>query len=194
MARLEVITGPMFSGKSEEVVRRLVRLAFARKNILVIRPKMDDRKTRSIFDLIKENKYLRKYKSITTSTVGSFHDLKQIIETGPTPDVVAIDETQFFSNWVIDAITELLDMFDNRDFKIIVSGLDMDAFRNPFGPMPQFMAMADEVVKLTAVCNKCETQPALLTYKKGGSPDKQVEIGDDDIYQARCRSCHKLPN
>ena len=192
MARLEVISGPMFYGKSEEVVRRLVRLAFARKTILVIRPKMDDRKTRNIFDLIKENRHLKKYKNITTGRIDSFQDLQRLIAPEAVPDVIAVDEMQFVGDWIVNSANELLDMFENQDFRLIVSGLDMDAFKNPFGPMPQLMAMADEVVKLTAICNKCETNTATLTYKLGGSPNQQVEVGDKDIYQARCRACHKL--
>ncbi len=205
MARLEVITGPMFSGKSEEVIRRLVRSAFAEKIILVARPKEDNRNKRNIFDLIAENRHLNLYGRISTGIIENFHELRQLIGPGTMPDVIAIDEGQFLGNWIVNSALELLDIFDNQDFRLIISGLDMDALKVPFGPMPQLMAMADEVVKLTAICDKCKTNSGTLTYNKFPQlkatnldenemgQKNQIKTGDKEIYGVRCRACHKFP-
>ncbi|MDO8495280.1 MAG: thymidine kinase [bacterium] len=192
MSRLEVIAGPMFSGKSEEMIRRLVRSSFARKGIFTLRPRLDDRVTRNIFNLINENNFLNSYKNIRSGFLDNPETLKRAIKDFGL-QVLAIDEAQFFEPWIVDIIKETLDRFARDDFRIIVSGLDMNFLKEPFGPMPALMAMADEVVKLTAICHRCRTNPANLTYKLGDSKQK-VEVGDSELYQARCRHCHALPD
>jgi thymidine kinase len=196
MPRVEVITGSMFGGKSEELVRRLKRPKYKKYKIAVIKPADDTRQTREIFEKIDSDEYLATYKRLHKSVVSTLSEFKSAIDVEHLeyhPTIIAMDEVQFFGFWIIDAIKELLDMHDEDDeFTIIVSGLDKDFLGNQFGPLHQLMLIADEVKKLNAVCQKCEKRSAPLTYKIGGSLNKQKEVGDD-IYQARCRACHKLP-
>ncbi len=195
MARLEIITGPMFSGKSEETVKRLKRAGYKKKRILVLKPAEDTRTTRETFQMITSDKYLSSYKELKTQTIDSFGDLKSALESH-NPTVLVIEEAQFLGLWLVDAVKELLDSNDdNDDFVIIVSGLYKDYLKNPFGPIPELILKTepDEITILSAVCHKCEKRPAQSTYKIGGSQNLQKEIGDKEIYQARCRFCHKLP-
>jgi len=193
MSRLEVITGPMFSGKSEELARRLRRATYANRRIMVIKPTQDHRKSRSIFVIIQEDPRLKDYKYLATQTLSHPKELENLINAFH-PDILAIDETQFLEAKFLEYIEELLEKNKSRGFTIIAAGLDMDAWRKPFGIMPQLMAMADEVLKLTAICPIClgENGPAIFTQKKGGSGEK-IEIGDAKIYEARCRVCHTIP-
>lgn len=196
MARLEVIIGPMFSGKSEETVKRLKRPGYKKKRILVVKPSDDTRTTRETFRMITNDKYLAGYKELKTLVIANFEDLKSAVETH-NPQVLVIDESQFFGLWLVDAVKELLDINDESDdFTIIVSGLYKDFLKNPFGPIPELILQTepDDITILSAVCHKCEKRPAQSTYKIGGSPNQQKEVGDKEIYQARCRACHKLPD
>lgn len=191
MSRLEVITGPMFCGKTEELVRRLGRARIAHQGIVVIKPHRDNRTSRESFSMIRDNKFLSKYQHLTTCVIVSHAELIGHLTAAfatKAPDVLAIDEAQFFDDWIIRAVQELLEMREHQ-IRIIVSGLDMDFMTQPFGPMPQLMAMADDVLKLTAVCDACG-EDAMLTYRKPGNPLDQVVVGDKDIYEARCRKCH----
>jgi thymidine kinase len=193
MARLEVITGPMFSGKSEELARRLRRATFANRRIAVIKPSQDDRKTRSIFAIIQEDARLKDYEFLAKQALSHPRELKNFIDAF-RPDILAIDEAQFLEANFLEYIEELLEKSKSKNFIVIVAGLDMDAWGRPFGIMPQLMAMADEVLKLTAICSLClgENGPAIFTQKKGGA-GQQIEIGDAKLYEARCRVCHSIP-
>lgn len=189
--QFELITGGMFSGKTEELRKRLKRPGYIDKKILVTKPVIDNRESRETFQMITSDKYLKKYKNLSTRTVGSFEEFRSAIENC-SPEIIAIDEAQFFGFWIIDAIKEQLDIHDEDDnFKIILAGLDRDFLTKGFGPIPQLMVEADNVTKLSGVCHKCHKRPAPFTYKIGGNPNQQTEVGDD-IYQARCRACHKL--
>jgi thymidine kinase len=193
MARLEVITGPMFSGKSEELARRLRRATFANRRIAVIKPSQDDRKTRNIFVIIQEDARLRDYKFLVKQTLSHARELKNLVDNFK-PDILAVDEAQFLAADFLGYLEELLEKNKSRNFTAIVAGLDMDAWKKPFGMMPQLLAIADEVLKLTAICSKCLSKngPAIFTQKKGGSGEK-IEIGDAGLYEARCRVCHTIP-
>ena len=192
MARFEVITGPMFSGKTEELIRRLRRATFARKRILVIRPSTDNRGTRSVIDLIKGDDKLSCYEYLATRVLNHMKELRNIVDSWK-PDILAIDEAQFFGPELLEYLDELLEKKKSKNFTIIVAGLDMDAWRRPFGIMPQLLAMADEVLKLTAICVACNGEnPAIFTQKKGGTGE-QVEVGDTGLYEARCRACYYVP-
>lgn len=141
--------------------------------------------------MITSDKFLKKYKHLSTQMVSSFEEFKTTINTYK-PNILAVDEAQFFGFWIIDAIREQLDIHEeDEEFKIIVVGLDRDFLTKGYGPMPQLMVEADSVTKLSAVCHKCHKRPAPFTYKIGGNPNQQTEVGDD-IYEARCRACHKL--
>ncbi len=192
MARLEVITGPMFSGKTEELIRRLRRATFARKRILIARPSTDNRGTRSIFDLIKGDDKLNCYERLASRVLNHVKELRSIVDSWK-PDILAIDEAQFFGPELLEYLDELLEKKKSKNFTIIVAGLDMDAWRRPFGIMPQLLAMADEPLKLTAICVACNGEnPAIFTQKKGGTGE-QVEVGDTGLYEARCRACYYVP-
>lgn len=191
--RLEVIAGPMFSGKSEELARRLKRSAYANKKILLIKPGVDDRDERNIFHFIKEDRKLSVYENLEMRVVNSSKDFASLINP-PRFDVLAIDEAQFFGKWLLKALTKMIQIGCRLNITVIVSGLDMDAWQRPFGIMPQLLALADDVQKLTAICLHCQGQngPAIFTHKKGKSI-QQVEVGNTDLYEARCRVCHIIP-
>jgi len=189
--QFEIIAGGMFSGKTEELIKRLKRPGYIDKRVLVLKPTLDSRQTRETFQMITDDKFLKKYKYLFTKTITSFEEFKEVIRANQ-PNIIAIDEIQFFGFWIIDAIKEQLDIHDEDDeFKIIVAGLDRDFLTKGFGPMPQLMVEADSVTKLSGVCHKCHKRPRPFTYKIGGAQNQQIEVGED-IYQARCRACHKL--
>ena len=195
MARLEIITGPMFSGKSEEVIKRLKKPGYKNKKILVVKPSEDTRTARETFEMITKDKYLASYKNLKTKTIDNYEGLKEAVKAS-SPEILVIDEAQFLGLWLIDAVKEILESnSENEDFVIIVTGLYKDFLRNPFGPIPELILQTepDEITILSAVCDKCEKRPAQSTYKIGGSRNLQKEQGDKDIYQARSRICNKLP-
>jgi len=194
MAKLEIITGPMFSGKSEELIRRLKRATYAEQNVLVVKPTIDTRSDKKVLARRKKDKREHKFEEFDSFPAHEVNSAEEFIKLVSThnPNILAIDEAQFFSEWLLDLINELLDKNEDTDFTIIVSGLDMDAWKKPFGIMPQLMAIADEVAKLTAICFNCK-KPANLTYKKSGSNSQKIDVGDSEKYGARCRTCHKLP-
>ncbi len=178
----------MFCGKSEELIRRLHRHGYARHQILAVKPKMDDRQSS-----IRSRKVVDEgsvtVEEFSAFEIGSHQELRSLLREHH-PDVLAIDEAQFFGAWIFSALAELLRQ-QNLDMTIYVVGLDQDAWGKPFGQMGKLMACADEVLKLTAICMSCG-QPAGLSCKVGGG-NKQVETGDGDIYQARCRNCWRPP-
>jgi thymidine kinase len=187
VARLDVIAGSMFCGKSEELLRRLVRACIAGQSIVLVKPHIDNRTTRETFSMVRENKHLKKYDKLTTRVVSSSTELEELIESA-SPDVLAMDEAQFFEPWIVDTVQKLLDKYHSGQFRIIVSGLDMYSDQKPFGSMPNLMAKADEVQKLKAVCDFCG-QDAMLTYRKPGSPSDPVLVGDNESFGACCRTC-----
>ncbi len=189
---LEVITGPMFSGKSEELLRRIRRAAYADKKIAVIRPGSDNRRTRNIFNLIRDDKKLSKYQNLRMVATNSFDDLESADIN--KAELLAIDEAQFIDRWFLITLADLLNDSE-RDMEIIAVGLDMDAWRKPFGIMPDLMARANNVLKLTAICLVCKGKngPAIFTQKKSVGSGQQVEVGDKNLYEARCRICHTIP-
>lgn len=191
MARLEVITGPMFSGKSEELIKRLRRESYAGKRILVVKPREDTR-TESRIVARTKNKAgeFEPSQDFPATPIGSREELASLFFKVET-DVLGIDEAQFFKPWLADFVRELLEK--NFVEKIMVAGLDMDYRGNPFGPMPQLLAMCDDPRKETAVCFRCKKAPAVMTQKIRKSSGEQVEVGDAGLYEARCRACWMLP-
>lgn len=191
--RLETITGPMFCGKSEELQRRLRRAAYANKRIIIVKPKLDNRNSRNIFQFIKDDKKLAKYELLKMAAVSSDAEMEALVSSLDF-DVLALDEAQFFGKWMLGVLNKILQRGCRLNSVIIASGLDMDAWCKPFGIMPELMAMSDDVLKLTAICLHCrgENGPAIFTQKKTSSKE-QVEVGDGDTYEARCRMCHYIP-
>lgn len=187
-ARLEVITGPMFSGKSEELIRLLRRATYARKRVFVIKPSLDNRtgKTEIAAREVK-NRRSRVVSTFDAYGVSTLRDFNNAISASYC-DVLGIEEAQFFDCWIVKAVSNLLNKRAHEDFRIIVSGLDLTAQLEPFGPMPQLLAMADEVQKLSAICFKCG-KLARYTQKLGGTAER-IQVGDLGLYEARCRECH----
>lgn len=178
---LEVITGPMYSGKSEELIRRLNRARIARLGLLIFRPMRDTRYHDT---------------SVASQTGSTFpaipvRDARHMLDTtmerlGSGFDVVAIDEAQFFDKEIIKFVNWML----CRGKKVIIAGLDTDFRGIPFEHIPYLMAIADSVTKLSAICTVCG-KDANHTYRKGDSQELFV-VGSTDLYEARCRICFKL--
>ena len=182
---IEVITGCMFAGKTEELIRRIKVLEFGKQEIMVFKPKIDDRYSDT------------KVVSHAGSSVESYpiSDALEILDhVRESTQVVAIDEVQFFD----DKICQVCDKLANVGKRVMCSGLDMDFRGEPFGPMPKLMTQAEFVTKLTAVCNKCGA-PATRTQRIiDGRPasykDPVVLVGASESYEARCRHCHEVPD
>ncbi|MDE1155077.1 MAG: thymidine kinase [Acidobacteriaceae bacterium] len=178
---LEVITGPMFSGKSEELIRRLKRARIARQRVACYKPDIDLRYHRTAIASHSQQTH-------DAQTVRSVEDLRAVLfPILADVEVVGIDEVQFLSAEVIPLVAELI-MLGKR---IILGGLDMTFEAEPFGPVPQLMAMADKVTKLSAVCMVCG-QPAIHTQRLGQSQELVV-VGATGLYEARCRT-HFTPH
>jgi thymidine kinase len=172
---VEVITGGMFSGKSEELVRRLRRAVIARQRVQVFKPASDTRHA-------PERLITRDKRELSAISVSNSGELKDRLELGV--EVVGIDEAQFFDDGLVELVTNLAD----RGVRVIVAGLDQDYLRRPFGPMPQILALAEFVDKMHAVCVRCGA-PAHYSQRIAGGTD-QLQVGDADSYEARCRRCY----
>ena len=181
---IEVITGSMFSGKTDELIRRLRRATIARQKVQVFKPMIDNR-----YGVEKVTSHDgNAYKALP---IASSQEVYSNLDENTT--VVGIDEAQFFDQ----GITEVAHELAARGIRVIVAGLDMDFRGEPFGPMPIFMAQAERVRKLQAICMVCG-EPAYCTQRLvNGSPahynDPIVIVGADELYEARCRECHEVP-
>lgn len=184
--RLEVIAGCMFSGKTEELIRRLRRATIARQRVLLVKPQIDERY--SATRVVSHSGASLESVAVPESRPRRLLSLQAT--TGAT--VVGVDEAQFFFADLIGAVQELV----RRGVRVVVAGLDMDFAGRPFGPMPALMALADEVLKLQAVCVRCG-EPAVLTQRLiDGRPAPAdaptILVGGAETYEARCRRCHEL--
>lgn len=173
---IEMIAGGMFSGKSEELIRRLRRAVIARQRVQVFKPLIDDRF--STEDIVSRDD--RRLKALA---VPNSNELLARVEIGV--QVVGIDEVQFFDDGVVDVCMQLAD----AGIRVIAAGLDQDYLRRPFGPMPALLAVAEEVSKMHAVCVRCRGAAHYSQRVAGGNA--QVEVGDS-AYEARCRSCYEV--
>ena len=182
---IETISGCMFAGKTEELIRRIKVLEFAKKEIMVFKPIIDNR--------YSDTKVVSHAGSSVESYVIS--DAMEILDmVKPTTQVVAIDEVQFFDESVVDIANELAD----RGIRVMCAGLDRDFRGEPFGPMAKLITEAEFVTKLAAVCNKCGA-PATRTQRIiNGKPASYNEpvilVGAAESYEARCRHCHEVPD
>jgi len=173
VGRIEVVCGPMFSGKSEELLRRLKRARIAKKKYQLFKPEIDNRYSET--EVVSHSgERMECYVLKNSFNVMNF--LEEDVE------IIAFDEAQFFDVTLHQTVTSLA----NMGKRVIIAGLDMDSSGNPFGPMPAMMAISEEVLKLTAVCEVCGDQ-ATHTYRKTGENRGQVLVGAEDHYQARCR-------
>jgi len=174
--RLEVITGPMFSGKSEELIRRLKRARIARQRVACFKPDIDLRYHRTSIASHSD----QTHEACTVANVERLREaLFPLLET---TDVIGIDEVQFLDESVIPLSVELIHLGK----RVIMAGLDTTFNAEPFGPVPALMAIADEVTKLSAVCMVCG-QPAIHTQRLGQSQELVV-VGAAGLYEARCRT------
>ena len=180
---VEVISGCMFAGKTEELIRRIKVLEFAKKEIMVFKPKIDNR--------YSDTKVVSHAGSSVESIVISYpKEILKLIK--PSTEVIAIDEVQFFD----DSICEVCNILASMHKRVMCAGLDMDFRGEPFGPMPKLITQAEFVTKLTAVCNKCGA-PATRTQRIiNGKPanynDPTILVGASENYEARCRHCHEV--
>jgi len=201
-SRLEVIAGPMFSGKTERLIAKLHRATYAKKRILILKPAQDSRTESFIASrVVSEDGTTRTVAKLPAVPVASPDEFRSAI-TKNHFDVLAIDEAQFFSldtpvkdslGWLGREIRSLLRRERERSVRIIVAGLDTDFAEEPFGPMPGLMALADSVEKLSAVCMQCGADEAHRTQRLMKSLE-QVAIGDLGSYAVHCRTCYVPPS
>lgn len=171
---IEVICGSMFSGKTEELIRRLRRAQFAKQKIATFKPTIDKRY--SELDVVSHDSH-----SISCTPIKSPSRMLQI---DPDIKVVGIDEAQFFDESIVGVVQELAD----RGVRVIIAGLDTDYLGKPFGPMPALLAIAEDVQKVHAICVRCG---ALANHSHRLSDSKKlVVLGEKDTYEPLCRDCY----
>ncbi len=170
---IEVICGSMFSGKTEELIRRINRALIAKQKVAIFKPTFDNR-----YDDIKVVSHNRnEIHSIPVATSA------KILELAQDSEVIAIDEAQFFDK----DLPEVCNILANKGIRVVISGLDMDFQGKPFGIMPELIAVAEYVTKVHAICMRCG---GIASYSFRLSASKeQVLLGEKDIYEARCRHC-----
>src|SRR6186997_1986687 len=177
---LEVICGPMFSGKSEEMIRRLRRAEIAGQRVVIFKPRIDDRYDAS--DVVSHAGI--RMRGVPVAGVG------EIVERSSGFEVVGIDEIQFFEPEVLAAALALAD----TGIRVVAAGLDQDFRREPFGVMPELLAHAEFVDKLQAVCHRCggpaTTTQRLVDGRPAPYSGATIVVGANEQYEARCRDCH----
>lgn len=183
LGQITVVCGSMFAGKSEELIRRARRALYAKKRVQVFKPAIDNR-----YDEAQVVTHMGVQHAAVA--VASVAELKRQI--APDTEVLLIEEVQFFDPSIVAMAVSLAD----RGMEVVCAGLDQDFRRVPFGPMPDLLAVADEVVKLRAICMKCGA-PASHTYRTiDGKPahydDPIILIGATETYEARCRNCYTI--
>ena len=180
---LEVICGSMFSGKTEELIRRVRRTRIARQSVQVFKPALDNRYA---------NREVTSHNGMQVEAIAveGIAQVRELIQSDTA--VIALDEVQFFSDDVIDLCEELAD----QGKRVIVAGLDLDFRGEPFGPMPRLMARAERVDKLHAICVQCGDRGSrtqrLINGQPAGYHDPVIMVGASEVYEARCRRCHKV--
>jgi len=182
---VEVICGVMFSGKSEELIRRVRRAIIARKKVQVFKSHLDERYS-GIYHVSSHDG-----RSVEAVPVDTPEQIARLIEPGT--QVVAIDEAQFLDASIVDLVTSIA----NRGIRVIVAGTDSDFRGEPFGPMPQLLAVAEVVDKLHAICvicgNPASRNQRLIAGKPARYDSPTIMVGSTESYEARCRACHSVP-
>ncbi len=182
---IEVICGVMFSGKSEELIRRVRRAIIARKRIQVFKSHLDERYS-GIYSISSHDG-----RTVEAVPVDTPEQIVRLIE--PDTQVVAIDEAQFLDASIVSVATTLA----NRGLRVIVAGTDSDFRGEPFGPMPQLLAVAEMVDKLHAICvicgNPASRNQRLIAGKPARYDSPTIMVGSAESYEARCRACHSVP-
>lgn len=180
---VEVITGPMFAGKTEELIRRVKRMEYAKKNYLVFKPAIDVRYSSN--EVVSHNK-----KSVNAINISHGSDIKRYLKRDT--QAIVIDEVQFFDDSLVKYVQELA----GAGLRVICAGLDTDFRGEPFGIVGPLMAVAEQVTKLTAICSECGTDATRTQRIIDGKPayydDPTILVGANDSYEARCRCCHEV--
>ncbi len=174
---IEVIAGCMFSGKTEELIRRLKRAKIAKQNVKIFKPRIDNRY--SEYEIVSHSEQAMEAIIVDKP--------EEILAQADDADVIGIDEGQFFSNDLVDVCNELAD----KGKRVIVAGLDQDYKGIPFEPIPQLLAVSEYITKTLAICVVCGN-PADKTQRIVKSKDR-VLVGSSGAYEARCRNCHYIP-
>jgi thymidine kinase len=167
----------MFSGKTEELIRRIRRAEYAKQKVQVFKPVIDNRYSD---DQIVSHSHM----SAPSINISQPNEIYEHLEEDTR--IVAIDEAQFFDETVVEVANKLADM----GLRVIVAGLDQDYLGEPFGPMPQLLAIAEYITKNLAICMKCGN-PANRTHRLTKDSDT-ILVGADELYEARCRNCHEI--
>jgi thymidine kinase len=182
---IEVICGVMFSGKSEELIRRVRRAIIAKKKVQVFKSHLDERYA-GIYRISSHDG-----RSVDAVPIDTPEQIAQLVQ--PDTQVVAIDEAQFLDPSIVDLATALA----NRGTRVILAGTDSDFRGEPFGPMPQLLAVAEVVDKLHAICVICGNPASRNQRLIGGKPARYdsptIMVGSTESYEARCRACHSVP-
>ncbi len=174
---IEVIAGCMFSGKTEELIRRLRRAEIAKQKVMIFKPKIDDRY--SEYEIVSHSEQSMKAVIVNSA--------QEIYEQAKDAEVVGIDEGQFFDDELVEVCNKLAD----EGKRVIVAGLDQDYKGEPFEPIPKLLAVAEYITKTLAICVVCGN-PADRTQRKVATGER-VLVGATDLYEARCRKCHYIP-
>jgi len=174
MGKVEVIAGSMFSGKTEELIRRLTRAKIAKQTVVVFKPKIDTRYS---------DKHVVSHNVSKLPCIG-IEKAEEILPHIGDATVIGIDEAQFFDDSIIGVVTRLAE----QGKRVILAGCEMYSSGEPFGPMGALMCIAEEVDKLRAVCMVCGEE-AYISYRKQRPQNGNILIGDTEIYEARCRHC-----
>ncbi len=182
--RIEVICGSMFSGKSEELIRRVRRAQIARQRVQVFKPALDDRYSRHL---------VASHDGSRLDAIPLHRSAEILEQLGDGVTVVAVDEAQFLDERLPEVVQELAD----RGVRVVAAGLDMDFRGEPFGPMPRLLALAESVDKLQAICMVCGAPASRTQRLVNGEPahysDPIILVGAREVYEARCREHHVVP-
>jgi thymidine kinase len=176
---IEVVCGSMFSGKTEELIRRMKRAKIANQKVQIFKPKIDTR-----YD---DEKVVSHDANFISSI--PVHHSKDILLHVEGIQVVGIDEAQFFDNDLV----EVCEILAKKDKRVIVAGLDMDFRGTPFGPMPFLLAVAEYITKVHAICQQCGNL-ATHSYRKTLDNNETIVLGEKDVYEPRCRTCYSMGN
>ncbi|MCO4852735.1 thymidine kinase [Bacillus vallismortis] len=180
---LELICGSMFSGKSEELIRRVKRATYAKQEVRVFKPVIDNRYSEDA--VVSHNGT-----SMKSYAISAAEDIWEHISE--STDVIAVDEVQFFNEGIVDVLSSLAD----KGYRVIAAGLDMDFRGEPFGVVPDIMAIAESVTKLQAVCSVCGSPASrtqrLIDGKPASYDDPVILVGASESYEARCRHHHEV--
>lgn len=180
---VEVICGSMFSGKSEELIRQIRHVLFAKQKIAVFKPQLDTRYAEQAIVSHNGNQ---------VTAIPIHHSKEIMLHITNEIDVIAIDEVQFFDRYIVEVVQKLA----NEGYRVIVAGLDQDFRGEPFYPMPELMAISEQVTKLHAVCAVCGAPASRTQRLIDGQPahynDEIVVLGASEAYEPRCRHCHEV--